>query len=134
MRNLFLALIFLLFAGCSETVTPAQQENIQFPAWVTDPNFNGLRGSVGSSAPHFKGPAYQRSLAISRALDELAMEMGVQVSVDLQREEKANGYSVKSKSDIKTKQAVNNSNVTAHIEATFINPQTNELYVWMVLN
>ena len=135
MRAVLFTLLLIFFAGCNEDVTPAQQiPSVIYPAWVNNPNINGLKGAVGSSMPHFKGASYQRALAISRALDELAMEMGVQVSVVAKREESSNGDSVNTKSDIQTNQTVNNSTVTAHIEATFIDPRTNELFVWMVLN
>jgi hypothetical protein len=113
---------------------PVKTEISQAPAWVFNPNLNGAKGAVGSSGPHFKGPNYQRSLAVSRALDELAMQMGVQVNVVAKREETSNGENVNSKSDIQTEQTVKNSDVTAHIEATYIDPKTNELFVWMILN
>jgi hypothetical protein len=134
MKVLTLALFLLLFTGCNRSVAPVQEKSVIYPAWMANPNANGLRGSIGSAYPHFKGPSYQRALAISRALDELAMEMGVTVNVDAKREERTNGDEVNAKSDIHTQQSVNNSNVTAHIEATFTDPKTNELFVWMVLD
>lgn len=135
MKAVLFTLLLLFLAGCNEYVAPAQQtSSVNYPAWINNPNLNGLKGAVGSSLPHFKGPAYQRALAVSRALDELAMEMGVQVSIVANREESAHGENVDAKSDIVTKQTVNNSTVTAHIEATFTDPSTNELFVWMVLN
>ena len=129
---LFLLLFF--FAGCNQTITPAKVETPHYPAWVNNPNFNSLRGAVGSSSPHFKGPAYQRQLAISRALDELAMQIGVQVDIVANREEISTGDNLNATSDIQTQQKVNNSNITAHIEATYLDPNTGELFVWMVLN
>jgi hypothetical protein len=134
MKVIFLLLSFLLFTGCQENPAPVKIEISQTPLWISNPTLNGAKGSVGSSAPHFKGSAYQRSLAVSRALDELAMQMGVQVNVVAKREETSNGENVNSKSDIQTEQTVKNSDVTAHIEATYIDPKTNELFVWMILN
>ena len=129
---LFLLLFF--FAGCSQSAMPAKVETPYYPAWVSNPNLNGLRGAIGSSDPHFKGFTYQRQLAISRALDELAMQMGVQVDVIASREEISTGDNLSATSDIQTQQKVKNSNVTAHIEATYLDPNTGELFVWMVLN
>lgn len=134
MKVVLLALFLLFLTGCHEDVTPVKKVISQAPAWVFNPNLGGVKGAVGSSGSHFKGPTYQRSLAVSRALDELAMQMGVQVSVVASREESSNGENVNSKSDIQTEQTVKNSNVTAHIEATYIDPNTNELFVWMILN
>ncbi len=134
MKVIFLLLSFFLFTGCQESLAPVKKEISQAPAWVFNPNLNGVKGAVGSCAPHFKGPSYQRSLAVSRALDELAMQMGVQVNVVASREEISNGDNVNAKSDIQTQQTVKNSNVTAHIEATYIDPKTDELFVWMILN
>ncbi len=134
MKVISLLLLLLFFTGCKETSAPVKVEISQAPAWITNPNLGGVRGSVGSSGPHFKGPSYQRSLAVSRALDELAMQMGVQVSVVALREEIAHGDNLNTKSELQTQQKVNNSNVTAHIEATYTDPRTEELFVWMILN
>lgn len=134
MKLIFLLFSLLIFTGCQENLAPAKIAISQTPAWLSNPNLGGVKGAVGSSAPHFKGPSYQRSLAMSRALDELAMQMGVQVSVVASREESSQGEMANSKSDIQTQQTVNNSNVTAHIEATYTDPTTQELFIWMVLN
>ena len=127
-------LLTIFFAGCNENVAPAKEKLTARPAWINNPNIDGVIGSIGSSGPHFKGPAYQRKLAISRALDELAMQRGVEISLVAKREETANNDNINSSSDIKSQQNVTNTNITAHIEATYTDPDTNELFVWMVLN
>lgn len=134
MRVFFFLSFLLLLIGCQEEVKPVEEKVIVMPAWINNPNLSGARGAVGSCGPHFKGPTYQRSLAISRALDELAMEMGVQVHISTKLEEVANGDNVTAKSKVNAEQTVNNQSVSAHIEATFTDPRTNELFVWMVLN
>lgn len=136
MRVVLLSLLIaLFFAGCNSDVTPPAKENVSTcPEWINNPNLNGVTGSVGSSGPHFKGPAYQRKLAISRALDELAMQKGVEIDLVAKREEISSDDNVHTTSDVQTEQRVKNTNVTAHIEATYIDPKTKELFVWMVLN
>lgn len=135
MRVLLLSLLLtVFFAGCGKNVSPTIEKPTVYPAWINNPNVGGVTGSVGSSAPHFKGPAYQRKLAISRALDELAIQKGVEIDLVAKREQRSHNDNVDSKTDIQTEQRVKNSNVTAHIEATFTDPKTKELFVWMVLD
>lgn len=135
MRIVFLILFALLFVGCNENPVPAKQQTIEArPEWITNPNLGGVIGSVGSSGPHFKGPAYQRKLAISRALDELALQQGVEIDLVAKREENLVNDNFRSSTDIQTEQKVQNAHVTAHIKATYTDPKTKVLYVWMVLN
>lgn len=134
MRVILLSLFIIFFAGCNSDVAPAKKAVSTYPAWINNPNLGGVTGSVGSSGPHFKGPAYQRKLAISRALDELAIQKGVEIDLVAKREQTAKDDNVHSASNIKTEQRVKNSQVTAHIEATYTDPKTNELFVWMVLD
>ena len=135
MRVFLLSLLIMLsFTGCKQSAAPVKEQSVLYPAWINNPNVGGVTGSVGSSRPHFQGVAYQRKLAISRALDELALQKGVEIDLVAKREETAKDDNVHSKSDIRTEQVVKNSHVTAHIEATFTDPKTNELFVWMVLD
>lgn len=134
MRVILLSLLIVFFAGCNKDAAPAKEQTTVYPAWINNPNIGGVTGSVGSSGPHFKGPAYQRKLAISRALDELALQQGVEIDLVAKREQTAKDDDVHSTMDIQTQQRVKNSKVTAHIEATFLDPKTKELFVWMVLD
>ncbi|WP_345993289.1 hypothetical protein [Sulfurimonas sp. HSL-1716] len=134
MRVVLLSLLLLLFPGCSYEAAPAKKQLSTYPAWINNPCLGGVTGSVGSSLPHFKGPAYQRKLAISRALDELALQKGVEIDLVAKREQTSKNDNVRSTSDIQSEQRVTNSKVTAHIEATYTDPQTKELFVWMVLD
>lgn len=50
------------------------------PAWYLQPTQNGVIGGVGEAGFHIRGVAAQRQLAISRAINEIASQMGIKVA------------------------------------------------------
>ena len=141
MRNLvsFLLVISLgmaglFISGCGSASPKLQKDGK--PEWVLNPNVGGKRGAVGVAGKTYdQHVSSQRKLAISRALDELAMQQGVDVKLSMQKEEhmqnEHSSTSIDMHSDYKTKNA---SAITAHIEDVWQDPYTGELYVWLVLD
>lgn len=85
MKNLFKALLITLlatslFACSSQPQQAAQPQGLQRPAWIDNPRSVGKTVGVGQAGYHFKGRSAQRELATSRALDEIARQMGVTVN------------------------------------------------------
>lgn len=126
------AVIALAFSACAQAPVKKQQtsQNAQMPEWVYQPTQDGINGAVGSAKTHFKGRAAQRSLAISRALDELAKQHGVNVHTASNSHQSSHGGMVGSQSDQYSFQT-SDGIVTAHIEKVWLDPKTNELFVWM---
>lgn len=81
---------------------------------------------------HVHGKNAQRSLAIKRAIDEIAQQLGVTVNnvalVGTVANKAGSSTSVESYSF----QTVDGQVVKAVIRGTWEDPQTSELYVWMV--
>lgn len=81
MKNLFKLLLIALLAtslfGCA---TQPKPKSTQKPAWMDNPRAVGDVVGLGHAGIHFNGKAAQRELATSRALDEIARQMGVTVS------------------------------------------------------
>ena len=125
-------LILLAFTGC---VQP-EANNDTTPKWIMNPNQNGKVGAIGAAYRHHKGFTYQRKLAISRALDELALQQGVKVSLNMRKEEQMRNDKVKSNLDVSSIYTTNsNSNtITAHIEETWQDKSTQEFFVWLVID
>ncbi len=126
--TLFLLLLLILAGGCGSKPQPSEPP----PKWVTHPYKNGKTGAVGSAQIHFKGNSEQRKLAISRALDELAQQQGVEVSSQIARQDARDGMFVSSKSEIYSFQKNSGEIIYAHIEAVWKNPRTGELFIWML--
>jgi hypothetical protein len=133
-----------LFSGCfsasypqQETpvsvAIPSNQAAVLLPKWVYEPSQDGKIGGVGISKPHFKGKTAQRMLAISRALDEIARQMGVEI-VSLQKIT-TSGTSQNAKTDLESYsfQTASGRVVRAKIESFWEDTSTDELYVWMVV-
>lgn len=84
MNNLFKSLLIALLAtslfACIAQQQPVQPQTPQRPAWIDNPRTVGQIVGLGHAGVHFNGRAAQRELATSRALDEIARQMGVTVN------------------------------------------------------
>lgn len=91
----------------------------------------GKKCGVGVSLPHIKGIAYQRMLAISRAIDEIAKQQGVSVDTELASIMSGNQSGANSRLSTYSVQATTGEKVEAEIVDTFIDNQFDELYILM---
>ena len=129
----FLFVTLLLFVGCQKQPTP-QLSGMQKPSWVFNPNQDGKVGAVGiAGLTYDQKHSSQRNLAITRALDELSLQKGVKVKLQLHKQETLSHN--KSNTQINEKSNYTSStNVTAHIEKVWRDKLSNELYIWMVID
>jgi len=125
-RYLLFFVLLAVFTGCTN-VEPAKP-----PQWILDPSYTGKVGAVGTANRHYKGLAYQRKLAITRALDELALQTGVSVSLRMQKKEHIENDKISSVMDTDSSYVSNKKQITAHIEAAWQDPKTEEFFVWLV--
>ncbi len=122
---------FILFflSACQSKQTPLP---VQEPQWINAPMKEGKIGAVGSAKVHFKGKTAQRKLAISRALDELAQQSGVSVKSAIVTQERRQGQQTKASVDLYSVQNTANETIKAHIQAVWVNPKTDEIFVWLL--
>ncbi|MCK5002341.1 MAG: hypothetical protein KAJ92_01465 [Gammaproteobacteria bacterium] len=116
-----LILTFLITACGSEPVKPAK------PDWINNP----VQGAVGSSTTHVRGRHYQEDLAISRAREKLAAQLGIEISMIQTIKERVVNDKAYVTSDKKIDQAIKNKEVKAHVRATWHDTQRDELWVWV---
>lgn len=121
--------IFLSFSACS---SQPKAKPVVEPLWLAKPNLNGKTGAVGSSKPQFKGKTVQRRVAISRALDELAQQSGVEVGNIMMRNEKVNSIGASYSTQVQSTQRTSGVTVHAHIEEVWTDPRTKEMHIWLV--
>lgn len=102
------------------------------PSWVTNPSVSGKVAGIGICGTHVNGKNAQRNLAIKRAIDEIAAQLGVTVNnvslIGTVGTSSGASTSVESYS----LHSVDGKVVTAVIKGTWQEPQTDELYIWMV--
>jgi len=127
----FILLFFVLIISACSQPKPVIDTR---PAWINSPYINNEIAAVGSAHIHYYGKSAQRKLAISRALDELALQQGVKVITHTVRHDQKAGARVSAKSDIYSYQTSDNKTVNAHIKAIWTDPRTDELFIWMVIN
>lgn len=131
MGKIFFGMMVVLFlAGCGAKSTPVQEEGA--PAWLYNPGMSGKIGGVGSARTHVQGKSAQRKLAISRALDELANQMGVKVSNVTATAAHASETGASSSMESYSLQTSDGTTVKAVIKAIWYDAPHDELHVWMV--
>ncbi len=103
------------------------------PKWVYETSKEGKTGGVGISKPHFNGKTAQRSLAISRALDEIARQMGVEVNSIQKISTVGTSQNATTTLESYSLHSTNGKVVIARVESFWEDKATDELYVWMVV-
>ena len=137
MKRLFI--FGLLLAGimtvisCYHTQNVAKNQRTGKPEWYYKPGMDGKIGGVGISGRHIKGPNAQRELAVTRAIDDISRQMGVEVSNVTKVHTAGTRDSAQTQMDIYSIQTVNGQTVKARIREFWEDPDTNQLYVWMVV-
>jgi len=141
MKKIFKSIFFsllLVFAASSLTGCGSSEPKpiSSKPDWILNPNKDGKIGAVGVAGNTYdQRVSTKRKLAIQRALDELALQQGVKVQLNMRKEEhlrnNRSSTAVDSVSDYKT---TNTNTITAHIEDVWQDKITGELYIWLVLD
>jgi len=126
-----ISFILLIFSACAQHGSKVSQ--FREPSWINNPNQNNHTGSIGIAHIHHKGFVYQRKLAISRALDELALQQGVLVSLDMQKTEKIKNNTLSTNTKVETSYTTTQSTLNAYIKDTWQDPSSKTFYVWLVL-
>lgn len=123
---------FMITLMCFMFVSCATVKPISKPSWIMNSSVSGKVTGIGVCGMHVNGVNAQRSLAIKRAIDEIAMQLGVKVNnvalVGTKSGPGGGGGSVESYSF----QTVEGQVVKAVIKETWKDPKTEEIYVWMV--
>jgi len=103
------------------------------PYWYWEPGNGGKLGSVGASKPHVKGVTFQRQLAVERAIDAIARQMGVKVSNIVKTESQMANGTAKTAMETYSIQTTSGRTVTAVAKEFWHDSTTNELLVWMLV-
>lgn len=128
-----------LLAACSTPskvipdLSPDNKQEHGKPYWYWKAGATGKIGGVGICGPHINGPTGQRELAVSRAIDDIAKQMGVKVSSSLHMVTSGTRDSVVTQADVYSVQTVDGKTVKAEVKEFWEDPETGDLYVWMVM-
>jgi len=125
---LFITLSTIFFIGCAAA---PQQVSTGKPKWTLLPPNDGKVYGVGESAIHVSGKTFQRSLAISRGIDEIARQKGVKVSNTLERVTNVGNGGSSLNARNYSVQTVEGQTVKAVIHDVYEDPYTKRLYVLM---
>ena len=124
-------LVLSSFNGCALMQSDSQQSDIckKEPVWaVTPPVSKDKIYGVGIAGENINGESAQRHAAISRAVNEIAMQLRVKVKNGFYNEQNSNGYNY---ADFVTFQTVDNQVVNAKIIKSCKNPESGMLYILM---
>lgn len=109
----------------------ANYSALELPKWVMHYDGGGKRCGVGISRTHINGLPYQRALAISRAIDEIAKQQGVTVDSELASIISGSQNGAISRLSTFSVQTTTGEKVEAEIMDTFMDNKSSELYILM---
>jgi len=132
MHNKQTNIIFLcVLLICSSCAIINKKSVKKQPEWIFHYHIEGKICAVGSSLPHIHGFPYQQATAISRAIDQIAMQKRVHVSTSLEQFLYGNNHNTHSGLSVYSVQTTEGNVVRAIIKDTWQDPQSKMLYVWM---
>lgn len=129
---IILILISLISIGCTfrEVKAPKDEMIGGRPSWFFSPTQGKYKyGGVGVAGRSTRGLSGQRQLAISRAVDELAIQIGVSVENVIETTQKQTSSTYQSYSIQSTTGEV----FQAILMDIWIDERTRELFAWMVI-
>lgn len=94
---------------------------------------NGKTGGVGICGQHVNGLSGQRDLAIQRAVDNIAQQMGVTVKNSVHMMSSGTKDSSETHMDEFSIHTVDGAVVKAAVKEWWEDSKTGELYVWMIV-
>ncbi len=121
---IFTALLALQLGACASNHS---QDNNR-PVWINNPG-NGVSASAGMNV---RGRAAQEELATLRAREEYAKRFGVSINSTQSMDTSVNNgrtYTVGSDS---ANENSRQTDVKAAVKAKWLDPETDELWVWLV--
>lgn len=107
-----------LIVGCAQNNPKQAQISNNEPAWILNPQIesNGKLAGSGCSRIHYKGIQAQKKLAISRAIEQIAIQKSVKVkSIAYRQKSNQNGL-ISSKGQSSSLQEVENVSLSTHIK------------------
>jgi type IV pilus biogenesis protein CpaD/CtpE len=128
-----IAVIILMAALLGACAAPqVQAPAAEKPEWLWKPSENGKIGGVGIAKEHIRGVDEQRKLAVSRAIDSIAAQLGVTVKNITTIKAHADNSGSSTVQDSYSIHTVQGNTVRATIKEFWLDSSTGELYVWMV--
>ena len=136
LRHLVIGLAALLLLGCAGSGLPGRdQAGTGAPAWVLNPDKPGYLSVVGSAPRQdWGGRQAQYRVAEMKARQELAQQVRVRVESTGQYAVEDRAGQVSRIADIETKlqSSVDLSLESARVIEEWSDPQSGELYIWLV--
>lgn len=129
MKKQILVSILITFFIVSCSSTP---QKVREPSWVSNPSVSDKIAGIGICGTHIHGKTAQRNLAVKRAIDEIAAQIGVTVNNVSLVSTKGNSSGASTSIESYSLQSVEGKVVSAIIKGSWKDPQTDELYIWMV--
>jgi len=127
--TIYLCLLLLLLASCAFNNDMYGEKK---PEWIFHYHIEGKICAVGSSLPHVDGFPYQQATAISRAIDQIAMQKRVHVNTSLEHFLYGTKDYTHSELSSFSVQTTEGKVVKATVRDTWQDPKTKMLYVWMI--
>jgi len=132
--TIILSLFLTACSSADHSVKADNSINSKIPKWVFYYDGDRKTCGVGIARPHIRGLAYQRAVAISRAIDEIARQQGVTVDTELASLMSGNQNGAISRLSTYSVQTSTGKTVEAKIIDSYMDERSDELYLLMCDN
>lgn len=96
MKYILLFLSTIFFQSCTNSVNNIKKPANKEPSWINNPQTNSKLAAVGCSQIHIRGIHAQKKLAVSRAIEQIALQKNAHVQVISYRKKIRSNGSIKS--------------------------------------
>ena len=96
MKYILLLIITIFFISCNNSLNKLEPSVNKEPSWLYNPQTNSSLAAVGCAQIHINGIHAQKKLAVSRAIEQIALQKNAKVKVISYRKKITSNASIKS--------------------------------------
>ncbi|MGB5792592.1 hypothetical protein [Poseidonibacter sp.] len=125
--------IFLV--ACAQNSLEETQSKKSLPNWILNPESgaNGKLAGSGCSKIHYKGIEAQKKLAISRAIEQIAIQKKVKINTSTYRNKLNQNGVISSTSKNSSLQEVEDLNISSTVKEIYLK-ENGDICAWVIEN
>ena len=121
--------------ACAQNSIEKPQNKKALPNWILDPQSgsNGKLAGSGCSKIHYKGIEAQKKLAISRAIEQIAIQKKVKINTSTYRNKLNQNGVLSSTSKNSSLQEVEDLNISSMVKEIYLK-ENGDICAWVIEN
>jgi len=132
-NSLIILCATFLLVGCAQNKINKTQIKKTEPAWILNPQIASTTKLAGSgcSKIHYKGIQAQKKLAISRAIEQIAIQKRVKIKSIAYRQKSTQNGQISSKVQSSSLQEIENISLSTHIKEIYTK-DNGDICAWVI--